>query len=61
VCLVILLVAFAITQETNSVLGKSIFFHAFFLMITFSGFISNFLSLITVDTALCFFVGKSKY
>jgi hypothetical protein len=58
VCLVILLVAFAISQETNFVLGKSIFIHAFFLMITFGGFISNFLSLITVGSTLCYLVGK---
>jgi hypothetical protein len=58
VCLVILLVAFAISQETNFVLGKSIFIHAFFLMITFGGFISNYLSLITVGSTLCYLVGK---
>lgn len=57
VCLLILLAAFVITQETKFIHGKIIMCHSISLLVALVGLIINYLSLITPGTTLCYLTG----
>jgi hypothetical protein len=61
VCLVALLAAFFITQETKFLHGKSIVCQSICLTVAFTGLFINAMSLVPTETALCYITGDQIF
>jgi hypothetical protein len=61
VCLVALLAAFCITEETKFLHGKSIVCQSICLTIAFIGLFINAMSLVPTGTALCYITGDQIF